>query len=156
MSSTAPTAASRHTVLLVEDNLDDVLLTRRAFRKAGIAAALHVAGDGDEAVAYLGGEGGFADRAAHPLPELVLLDWKLPRRSGREVLEWVRGQARFDTLPIVVLTSSREQEDIDQAYAAGANSYIQKPVLLDKLADLSARLHAYWLLTNVVSPRPRS
>ena len=157
MSSSAPTTLTpaNSTVLLVEDNLDDVLLTRRAFRKAGLASALQVAGDGDEAVAYLAGDGAFADRQAHPLPSLVLLDWKLPRRSGREVLQWVRAQERFTALPVVVLTSSREQEDIDQAYSAGANSYIQKPVLLEKLAELSERLHAYWLETNVVSSRPR-
>ena len=157
MSSPAPTSISpaNSTVLLVEDNLDDVLLTRRAFRKAGIASALQVAGDGDEAVAYIAGEGAFADRQAHPLPSLVLLDWKLPRRSGREVLQWVRAQECFTALPVVVLTTSREQEDIDQAYSAGANSYIQKPVLLEKLAELSERLHAYWLETNVVSSRSR-
>ncbi|HEY1227632.1 MAG TPA: response regulator [Ramlibacter sp.] len=157
MSSSAPTTPTpaNRTVLLVEDNLDDVLLTRRAFRKAGLASALQVAGDGDEAVAYLAGDGAFADRQAHPLPSLVLLDWKLPRRSGREVLQWVRAQERFTGLPVVVLTSSREQEDIDQAYSAGANSYIQKPVLLEKLAELSERLHAYWLETNVVSSRSR-
>ena len=157
MSSSAPTTPTpaNRTVLLVEDNLDDVLLTRRAFRKAGLASALQVAGDGDEAVAYLAGDGAFADRQAHPLPSLVLLDWKLPRRSGREVLQWVRAQERFTGLPVVMLTSSREQEDIDQAYSAGANSYIQKPVLLEKLAELSERLHAYWLETNVVSSRSR-
>ncbi|HEY1228905.1 MAG TPA: response regulator [Ramlibacter sp.] len=157
MSSSPPTplAPASSTVLLVEDNLDDVLLTRRAFRKAGIASALQVAGDGDEAVAYLAGQGAFADRQVHPLPSLVLLDWKLPRRSGREVLQWVRAQECFTALPVVVLTTSREQEDIDQAYSAGANSYIQKPVLLEKLAELSERLHAYWLETNVVSSRPR-
>lgn len=156
MSSSTPTPITTpdRTVLLVEDNLDDVLLTRRAFRKAGIPSALQVASDGDEAVAYLAGEGAFADRQAHPLPALMLLDWKLPRRSGREVLQWVRGQGRFATLPVVVLTSSREQEDIEQAYSAGANSYIQKPVLFEKLAELSERLHTYWLLTNVASARP--
>jgi CheY-like chemotaxis protein len=149
------TNASDPTVLLVEDNIDDVLLTQRAFRKAGVQASLQVAADGDEAVAYLRGDGAYADRAAHPMPALVLLDWKLPKRSGREVLQWVRQQPQFATLPVVVLTSSREQEDIDRAYGAGANSYLQKPVMLDNLTELSSRLEGYWLRTNVVSARPR-
>src|SRR4051812_39595766 len=103
-----PTNSSDPTVLLVEDNIDDVLLTRRAFRKAGVHATLQMAGDGDEAVAYLRGDGAYADRIAHPVPSLVLLDWKLPRRSGREVLQWVRQQPQFVALPVVVLTSPRE------------------------------------------------
>ena len=150
-----PTNSSDPTVLLVEDNIDDVLLTQRAFRKAGVHATLQVAGDGDEAVAYLRGDGPYADRIAHPVPSLVLLDWKLPRRSGREVLRWVRQQPQFVALPVVVLTSSREQEDIDHAYGEGANSYLQKPVMLENLTELSSRIEGYWLRTNVVSARPR-
>ena len=149
------TNASDPTVLLVEDNIDDVLLTQRAFRKAGVQASLRVAADGDEAVAYLRGDGAYGDRTAHPKPALVLLDWKLPKRSGREVLQWVRQQPQFVALPVVVLTSSREQEDIDRAYGAGANSYLQKPVMLENLTELSSRLEGYWLRTNVVSARPR-
>jgi CheY-like chemotaxis protein len=149
------TNASDPTVLLVEDNIDDVLLTQRAFRKAGVQASLQVAADGDEAVAYLRGDGAYGDRATHPMPALVLLDWKLPKRSGREVLQWVRQQPQFAALPVVVLTSSREQEDIDRAYGAGANSYLQKPVMLENLTELSSRLEGYWLRTNVVSARPR-
>ena len=149
------TNASDPTVLLVEDNIDDVLLTQRAFRKAGVQASLQVAADGDEAVAYLRGDGAYGDRTAHPMPALVLLDWKLPKRSGREVLQWVRQQPQFVALPVVVLTSSREQEDIDRAYGAGANSYLQKPVMLENLTELSSRLEGYWLRTNVVSARPR-
>jgi CheY-like chemotaxis protein len=147
---------AQNTVLLVEDNPDDVLLTRRAFRKAGIEAQLRVAQDGDEAVAYLQAAGMFADRDAHPRPELILLDWKLPKRSGGEVLRWIRTQAHLRSTPVVVLSSSREQEDIDDAYGAGCNSFLQKPVRFDKLTELSSRLHMYWLQTNVVSARDRS
>src|SRR4051794_31783945 len=130
---TTPSVPAPSTVLLVEDNVDDRLLTQRAFRKSGTAAQLRVVGDGDEAVAYLEGEGAFADRGAHPQPGLVLLDWKLPRRSGREVLQWIRRQSTLAALPVVVISSSREQEDVDAAYAAGCDSFLQKPVLFDKL-----------------------
>jgi|SRR3712207_4364604 len=146
-------STSNATVLLVEDNHDDVLLTQRAFRKAGIAARLEVVGDGDAAVAYLAGEGAYRDRDAHPMPSLVLLDWKLPKRSGREVLQWIRGQEGLLSLPVVVVTSSREQEDVEQAYVAGANSYIEKPVLFDRLTALCAMLHAYWIQSNIVLHR---
>lgn len=116
------------TILLVEDDSNDVLLLQRAFRRAGLVHLLQVATDGDQAVAYLGGEGQFADRQKYPLPALILLDLKLPRRSGLEVLEWLRGQVNeIKTLPVIVLTSSRLSEDVDRAYGLGANSYMAKP-----------------------------
>jgi CheY-like chemotaxis protein len=144
-------ASALPAVLLVEDNLDDVLLTRRAFRKAAVSATLQVVEDGDEAVEYLAGSGRFSDREAHPKPSLVLLDWKLPRRSGLEVLQWIRSRADMATLAVVVLTSSRENEDLEQAYAAGANSYLQKPVQFEGLLDLVTRLDLYWLQSNLPS-----
>jgi CheY-like chemotaxis protein len=116
------------TILLVEDDSNDVLLLQRAFRRAGLTHALQVVSDGDQAVSYLGGEGDYSDRAKHPLPALILLDLKLPRRSGLEVLEWLRGQpAEIKGLPVIVLTSSRLSEDVDRAYGLGANSYMAKP-----------------------------
>jgi CheY-like chemotaxis protein len=144
---------SAPTILLVEDNIDDVILTRRALRKVGVSAALATVGDGEEAKAYLLGTGAFADRNAHPMPALVLLDWKLPRCSGVEVLDWIRARSEMDTLPVVVLTSSRQQEDIEQAYAAGANSYLQKPVAFSELVELLGRLHLYWFETNITAAR---
>lgn len=129
-------------VLLVEDNPDDVLLTRRAFGKAGLVVDLTVATDGDAAVAKL---------ESPPFPRLILLDWKLPRRSGLEVLRWIRQQPCLAAVPVVVLTSSRLQDDIDLAYQSGANSYLQKPVDLGQLVELLDRLHLYWLHTNVTS-----
>jgi CheY-like chemotaxis protein len=142
-------AAERaETILLVEDDENDVLLVQRAFRKAGVANPLRVLGDGDAAVAYLSGEGVYADRRVHPLPGLLLLDLKLPRRSGLEVLGWLRQQRGLGRLITVVLTSSRESSDVNRAYELGANSYLVKPVLLGDLVEMVKRLDLYWLLTN--------
>ena len=136
------------TVLLVEDNPDDVLLIRNAFRKAGARASLQVVGDGDEAVAYLGGEGAFADRLAYPMPALLLLDLKLPRRSGFEVLQWVRHNPATKHVPTIVLTSSNQHEDVRRAYECQANSYLVKPVARDALVAMLGTLDNYWLGLN--------
>lgn len=141
-------------ILLVEDNPDDVLLVRRAVKKAALAVALQVVEDGDEAVAYLGGSGRYGERARHPLPDLVLLDLKLPKRSGLEVLRWVRSQSALDTTPVVVLTSSGEDEDVQRAYALGANSYLQKPVAFNGLVHLLGVLDLYWFRNNLTVPPP--
>lgn len=137
-------------ILLVEDSGDDVALIRRAFRHAGSTTPMQVVNDGDSAVAYLEGAGGFADRDAHPLPRLVLLDLKLPRRSGLEVLEWARAQPALQALVVVVLTSSRENADLRRAYALGANSYLVKPVNFDDLLQLVGTLNLYWMRLNEV------
>jgi CheY-like chemotaxis protein len=146
-------ASDTHTILLVEDNLDDVILTRRALRQSALSARLMTVGDGDQALDYLLGAGAFGDRGQHPFPELVLLDWKLPRCSGSEVLRRIRARSEMDRLPVVILTSSRQQEDIDEAYACGAKSYLQKPVAFSALVELLGRLHLYWLRTNVTAAR---
>lgn len=146
----------RPAILLVEDNPDDIILTRRALSKAGVEALLPTVTDGDAAVRYLEGADEFADRERSPIPLLVLLDWKLPRRSGLEVLTWIRSRPALAVLPVVVLTSSRQQEDIEQAYRAGANSYLEKPVEFAALVGMLERVHLYWLRTNVTcahSPR---
>lgn len=136
-------------VLLVEDNADDVLLIRRALRRAGLAIDLHLAADGQAAVDYLAA---LSEAAARPRPALMLLDLKLPLRSGHEVLAWMRARGEFATLPVVVLTSSTEDADIQQAYRAGANSYLGKPVSSEALEQLLQVLSLYWLKTNVVAP----
>lgn len=136
------------TILLVEDNGDDALLIQRAFRKIGAASPIRVLTDGEQALAYLGGEGDYADRASHPFPALMLLDLKLPRRSGFEVLEWLRGQPGLRRLPVIVLTSSRESRDIDLAADLGANSYLVKPVHFDDLQELVRALNLYWITFN--------
>jgi len=135
-------------ILIVEDNPDDILLLQRAFKKARIANPIYIAEDGEEAVAYLSGEGKYGNREDFPLPILVILDLKLPRKSGFEVLEWVREQKGLRRIPIVVLTSSSETTDINRAYDLGANSYLVKPVSFSSLLDLTTTLHIYWIILN--------
>lgn len=141
-------ALSSMSVLLVEDNPDDVALIQRAFRKANIANPLRIVTDGEQAVAYLAGRGEYADRARHPLPVLVLLDLKLPKRSGHEVLAWLRSQQGLRRLPVAVLTSSREAADVNRAYDLGANAYLQKPVGFEALHELVRTLNLFWLILN--------
>jgi CheY-like chemotaxis protein len=137
------------TLLLVEDSEDDIFLIKRSFTRADIHFDLQVVQDGDEAVEYLSGEGDFADRTKYPLPTLVLLDVKLPCRSGLEVLSWIRSQPQLKGLPVVMLTSSAEPEDIDRAYRNGANSYLVKPINYEQLDKMLPLLMEYWLSANV-------
>ncbi|MBD1875593.1 response regulator [Nodosilinea sp. FACHB-131] len=139
---------TEHTILLVEDNPKDVFLVQRAARKAGIITPLQVVSDGDAAVGYLSGDAPYGDRAAYPLPVLVLLDLKLPRRSGAEVLSWIRQHPHFRRLPVVVLTSSREFADINHIYDLGANAYIVKPADFDQLVDILTTLNLHWITYN--------
>jgi CheY-like chemotaxis protein len=135
-------------ILLAEDDPNDVLLIQRAFEKTNIANPIQVVRDGEEAVAYLSGERQFADRERHPLPLLLLMDLKMPRKSGLEVLEWVRRQPGLKRLPVVVLTSSNQSPDINRAYDLGANSYLVKPAGFDSLLELVKSLDVYWLILN--------
>jgi CheY-like chemotaxis protein len=135
------------TILVVEDNDDDVLLIERAFGKAKLANPLRFVDNGEKAVDYLAGAGPYADRASHPMPAVVLLDLKLPRRSGFEVLQWVRAHPLLRALPVVVLTSSKDSEDVRRAYALGANTYLVKPVALDGLIEMVKTLGLYWFVT---------
>lgn len=136
------------TILLAEDNSTDALMVQRAFKKANLLNPIQVVDDGDKAVAYLAGEGPYADRGQHPFPVLLLLDLKLPRRSGLETLEWLRRQEGLKRLPVVVLTSSKESSDINRAYDLGANSYLVKPVNFDPLLDMVKTLGLYWVVLN--------
>jgi len=135
-------------ILLAEDDPNDVLLIQRAFQRNHVANSVQVVRDGDEAVAYLSGQAPFADRERHPLPVLMLMDLKMPRISGLEVLEWVRQQPGLKRLPIIVLTSSSQSPDINRAYELGANSYLVKPSGFDSLLDLVKNLDMYWLILN--------
>jgi CheY-like chemotaxis protein len=137
-----------YTILLVEDDPNDVFLMQRAFRKANLANPIQVVQDGESAVLYLEGQEQYSDRALYPLPILMLLDLKLPRRSGLEVLEWLRQQPKLRRLPVVVLTSSREHVDVNRAYELGANSYLVKPVAFDGLLNMVQSLNQYWLIVN--------
>jgi CheY-like chemotaxis protein len=135
-------------ILLAEDDPNDVALTQLAFEQARFSNPLHVVANGEEAIAYLAGEGSYADRQRYPIPVLVLLDLKLPRKSGFEVLAWLRGVPNVRRLPVVVLTSSQQSPDINRAYDAGANSYLVKPVAFDNLVGLVRTLGLYWIMTN--------
>lgn len=137
-------------VLLVEDDYNDVLLIQRAFRKANVELPLSIVEDGDEAVAYLSRSGQYADIERYPPPMLVLLDLKLPRRSGLEVLAWIRQQPKLKRLLVVVLTSSQEDSDLAQAYDLGINSYLLKPVDFQNLVRLIKLIDEYWFKTNLL------
>ena len=135
-------------ILLVEDNPDDEALTLRAIKKRSIANDVVVVRDGVEALAYLFAEGAYAGRDAGSDPAVVLLDLKLPKVDGLEVLKRLRQHARTRLLPVVILTSSAEEQDIVNSYSFGANSYIRKPVDFDKFVEAAGFLGMYWLLLN--------
>lgn len=142
-------------ILLVEDNPDDVDLTVRAFRKAGVTRRLEVVADGVEALDYLFAEGTHADRAGQPPPVLVLLDLKLPRLDGHEVLRRIRADPRTRLLPVVILTSSVEESDLVKGYGGGANSYVRKPVSYTEFVEAVRQLGLYWLVLNREPPVER-
>ena len=135
-------------ILVAEDDPNDALLLIRSIRKADINNPIVTVPDGDAAIEYLGGTGAFSDRDAHPLPVVLLLDLKMPRRSGFDVLAWLRAQPELGRLPVVVLTSSRESVDIERAYALGVNSYLVKPGTADELVEIMRKVGPYWLGLN--------
>ena len=135
-------------VLLVEDNPDDEALTLRAFHKSNLTNEIVVARDGVEALDYLFGVGMYADRDPNDVPQLILLDLKLPKVDGLEVLERIRASEKTKMLPVVILTSSKEQEDLITSYSLGANSYIRKPVDFNQFIQAVQQLGLYWLVLN--------
>ena len=139
-------------ILLVEDNPDDELLTLRALKKQNITNEVVVARDGEEALDYLFGSGPYAGRDLSVMPQLVLLDLKLPKVDGLEVLRRVRADERTRLLPVVILTTSREQQDLLQGYGLGANSYVRKPVDFVQFSEAVRQLGLYWLLLNESPP----
>lgn len=139
-------------ILLVEDNPSDIGLTKRALEKSRIANDLVVAEDGQEALEYLFGPGPAPGAERNDLPALVLLDLKLPRVDGLEVLRRIRADERTRRLPVVILTTSREEQDVAQSYDLGANSYIRKPVDFAQFAEAIQQLGLYWLLLNEPAP----
>jgi two-component system response regulator len=136
------------TILLVEDNPDDVELTLRAFRKNNIANNVVVARDGVEALDYLFCQGAFADRDGKGNPRLILLDLKLPKLDGLQVLERLRADKRTSLIPVVILTSSKEEHDLVSGYKNGANSYVRKPVDFNQFVEAVRHIGLYWLLIN--------
>jgi two-component system response regulator len=139
---------SEKIILLVEDNPDDVALTLRALKKNNIANRVVVTRDGEEALEYLTASGRYAERSPSDLPEVILLDLKLPKVSGLEVLRAIRGNPQTRLLPVVVLTSSSEEQDVLASYGLGANSYIRKPVDFDQFMESVRTLGLYWLVLN--------
>ena len=135
-------------ILVAEDDPTDAYFFERAFKRAGTPVTLHFVRDGQEAVDYLQGEGQFTDRARHPLPQLVLLDLKMPRLDGFDVLEWVRKQPGLSGVLIVIFSSSDEPKDMNRAYGLGANSYLVKPHSMGELTALVGQFKKYWLGAN--------
>jgi two-component system response regulator len=140
-------------ILLVEDNPDDEALTLRALKKKNIANEVVVARDGAEALDYLFAKGAYQERDGSVLPAVILLDLKLPKIDGLEVLRGIRADQRTRFLPVVVLTSSNEEKDLLNSYSYGCNSYIRKPVDFDDFAEAIAQLGLYWLVLNESPPK---
>jgi len=140
-------------ILLVEDNHLDVELTLDAFREARLGNTVHVCSTGTGALDYLSGTGRYADRDKYPLPDLILLDLKLPGISGHEILQEIKATPVIRRIPVVILTSSREEGDRTLCYDIGANSYLVKPVSFDQFLDVIQQISDYWLLLNVGPPQ---
>jgi CheY-like chemotaxis protein len=145
----ARTTNKERRILVAEDQEFEIQILKRSFLKAGISAPLDFVRDGQEAIDYLKGEDQYADRSAHPLPALVLLDLKMPRVDGFDVLTWLRCQEGLRRMPVVVLTNSKQARDIARAYDLGANSYLTKPASIPEMEDMAIALEDYWLKLNV-------
>ncbi len=138
----------RKLILLAEDNPDDVLLTQRAFKKSNILNELVVVNDGQEALDYLFGKGKYKERDISIMPEIILLDLKMPKLDGLETLKKIRKSLKTKHLPVIILTTSKEEKDIVKSYCLGANSYINKPVDFDQFVEAVNQLGLYWLVLN--------
>jgi two-component system response regulator len=139
-------------ILLVEDNPDDAKLTLRAFKQNNMPHPVVVVRDGVEALEFLFARGAHAERAGKPLPTLIILDLKLPKLDGLGVLRALRGDERTRLIPVVILTSSKEEQDLIQSYSLGANSYVRKPVDFAEFQEAVRLLGIYWLMTNLPPP----
>jgi CheY-like chemotaxis protein len=140
-------------ILLVEDNPDDEALTMRALKSSKLANEIVITRDGNEALEFMFGTGKYEGRDVSHTPAVILLDLKLPKLSGLEVLERLRADPRTKLVPVVVLTSSSEDEDMLRSYQLGANSYVRKPVVFGKFADAVSQLGLYWVLLNQLPPK---
>lgn len=140
--------SAAHSVLHVDDDPGDALLMQQACRKGAVTFQLQSVSDGEMAIDYLCGAGEYTDRERFPLPSLMLLDLKMPRKTGFDVLDWTRGQEKFKCLPVIILTASCQEEDIKRAYVLGANSYLVKPVSIHSLTEMIKQVDSYWLRLN--------
>jgi len=143
---------NQKTILLVEDNADDEALTLRALNKSKVANKIVVVRDGAEAIDFLFCMGAYVERDPLELPQVILLDLKLPKVDGLEVLRRIRSEPRTRMLPVVILTSSKEDQDMVKAYSSGANSYVRKPVDFNQFVDAIGHLGLYWLVLNEAPP----
>ena len=148
--------ADQSVILLAEDREDDILLIRRSFTKAFITNPLLVVRDGEEVVSYLEGEGKYSNRDEFPLPDLLLLDLKMPGKDGFEVIKWLRKHPTLKTLPVVVLTSSQDIRDVNTAYQLGANSFLVKPMDFENFVEMSRFISGFWLRFNKPPQTSRS
>ena len=139
---------SDRSFLVAEDDENDVFFLQRAFQQAKIENPLHVVRDGQEAIDYLSGAGKFSDRNLYPLPQLFILDLKMPRKTGLDVLVWLQEQPELRCIPVVVLSSSAQARDIDKAYDLGANAFVVKPASVEKRVELARLIGAFWLELN--------
>ena len=140
-------------ILYAEDEKNDIFFLRRAFEKTGITQPLVVVPDGQEVIHYLGGLGPFADRDQFPIPCLILLDLNMPKKSGLEVLQWIRSKSSVPTIPVVVMTSSVQDSDLHRAYQEGANAYLVKPSSHTELIEMVKAIKDFWLTHNRVGKR---
>jgi len=138
----------RRAILIADDSTADIEILNRAFLKAGVPSPLFAVNDGEEAIRYLAGEGEFSDRAKYPFPSLLLLDLKMPRYDGFDVLDWMTKHPKLKRLWVTVFTSSGEPQDVNRAYDLGANSYVVKPGSFDDLTDIVTTLYRYWMKYN--------
>ena len=150
MKRSAGRSDERKTILLVKDSEDDVFFMRRAMPLTSGQPLLQVAKDGQEAIDYLSGSGEFSDRALYPVPSIVLLDLKLPKVLGMDVLKWIRSRMEFKILPVIILTGSSQHADWERGYRLGANSFMPKPTNLGDLRQLVQCLNDYWFKYNVI------
>lgn len=135
-------------VLLAEDDKNDVFFMTRAFQEAGMENPVQIARDGQEAIDYLSGAGGFSDRERHPFPSLVIMDLKMPRKTGMEVLAWLKEQPILKAVPVIILSSSSNRYDIEQAYQLSANAFLTKPISREERVILAKLVKDFWLSLN--------
>jgi CheY-like chemotaxis protein len=135
-------------ILLAEDDENDVFFLRESFKRAGIENPLEVVKNGQEAIDYLSGKGRYADRSLYPLPCLIILDLQMPRRTGMEVLEWLREQSELRCLPVIIHSGSAQESDVDILYQKGANAFVVKPASMEDRIELANHIKGFWLRFN--------